>query len=203
MAWELFHNSFADNQKETLDGIQAAFFRNVRNISPLNLNGTVILFRALGEPEAATRMIAHYVCTHSDNREMLDLSFDSFVSDVRDPEVIAAFAEALASLRYQRKPEEILLSIKGGWNDKDLAAVASLHEDDYYNLFKNNSGDRLYQLVSSALFFDRIVNASASQKEISNRARRALIRIGFESPINARRVRKYGIRIPKAEDAEA
>ena len=92
---------------------------------------------------------------------------------------------------------------KGGWNDKDLAAVASLHEDDYYNLFKNNSGDRLYQLVSSALFFDRIVNASASQKEISNRARRALIRIGFESPINARRVRKYGIRIPKAEDAEA
>jgi hypothetical protein len=48
-------------------------------------------------------------------------------------------------------------------------------------------------MLAAAIQFDRIINTSAEAKEISKRAKDALRLIGAESPMNARRVAKYGV----------
>jgi hypothetical protein len=51
------------------------------------------------------------------------------------------------------------------------------------------------KILHTCLQFDGIGNATAEMREISKRAKDALLRIGKESPINARRVRTYGIKV--------
>jgi hypothetical protein len=54
--------------------------------------------------------------------------------------------------------------------------------------------------------FDSITNATGPMKEISKRAKDGLKRIGQESAMNARRVRRYGIEVnscePKSENGK-
>ena len=65
--------------------------------------------------------------------------------------------------------------------------------DEYYNLFKTTTGSDLRRIVKTCLQFDTIQNASESMKEIPNRSKEALMRIGAESAINALRVKRFGI----------
>jgi len=82
-----------------------------------------------------------------------------------------------------------------GWNPEDIAILSSLPVDGYYRLLKNTEGNDLRRILSSCLQFDSIGNASADMKEISRRAKEALKRIGQESLINARRVKRYGVEV--------
>ncbi len=94
------------------------------------------------------------------------------------------------------------IATHSSWNDRDIATLAAVPVDEYYKMFKEHSKDELSKLLSAALEFDRIGNATAPMREISKRAREALKRIGGESLLNARRVRKYGVVIedPPAGD---
>jgi hypothetical protein len=71
--------------------------------------------------------------------------------------------------------------------------LSAMDVDEYRNIFKNTTGETLRKLVANCLQFSRIVNAGDAEKEIARRARAALEKIGQESPVNAMRVRKYGI----------
>src|SRR5271165_4360288 len=82
-----------------------------------------------------------------------------------------------------------------GWSPEDIAILSSLPVDGYYQVFKNTDGHDLQRILSSCLQFDTIGNASADMKEISGRAKEALQRIGQESLINARRVKRYGVEV--------
>jgi hypothetical protein len=70
--------------------------------------------------------------------------------------------------------------------------------DEFRRIFKEHNGEQLRKILSGALQFDRISNASAEMREISARAKEALVLIGRESPINARRVAKNGLAIAAA-----
>src|SRR5262249_8235100 len=72
-AWRTYHDSFADDQDKVLDTIYESFMRNTLYISPLNLNGTVGLFKELGRREQASKMIWHYVKMRGDDRKIFDL----------------------------------------------------------------------------------------------------------------------------------
>ena len=52
-AWELYHGSFDDNADAVLDALYGAFRTSVETISPINLNGTLKVFKVLGRPEQA------------------------------------------------------------------------------------------------------------------------------------------------------
>jgi hypothetical protein len=55
--------------------------------------------------------------------------------------------------------------------------------------------------LAGALQFDRISNASSEMREVSKRAKEALKLIGAESPINARRVARFGVIVEDAASA--
>lgn len=192
-AWRLYHDSFADNQDEVLDAIYASFMKNYQYVTPLNLNGTVTLFKELGQPDRAHEMIKQYVESRAENPDFFNLEQYSFRGEITDPDIKNAFSAKFANLEKRIDFAEILLVLKEGWSDKALSDLSAAPIDEYRRAFQEATGKELRKMLAGALQFDRIVNASPEMKEISKRARDALKLIGAESPINARRVAKFGI----------
>jgi hypothetical protein len=191
----MFHDSFADNQEQVLNAIHQSFTDGAQHITPVNLNGTVRLFKELGRREQAAEIIKHYVAVHGEDREFFDLDNYPFGGDVKDPDVLRAFSEKYATFKVQRDITTTLLSMANmnGWSEKDITTLSTLAVQEYYHLFKKSEGRDLHRIINACLQFDNIMNATEPMKEISKRAKDALRRIGEESAINARRVKRYGI----------
>lgn len=60
-AWRLYHDTFNDNGDEVINGLYESFKENCQYITPTNLNGTVSLFRELGEEKKASEIIGIYI----------------------------------------------------------------------------------------------------------------------------------------------
>jgi hypothetical protein len=123
---------------------------------------------------------------------------------VRDADVIKAFKEKLLTFPNERTPTAILDSIAqyNGWSPEDIDILSTLTSDEYYKIFKGSDGHDLARRVSTCLQFAGIGNASTEMRKISELAREALKRIGQESPINAKRVRRYGVVIEEQESSK-
>lgn len=201
-AWSAYHDSFADNGNEVLDGIYASFIKNVQYISPVNLNGTVALFKELGRPVQAKEMVDHYMKERQEPRGFFDLDEYPFADNVTDPDVRAAFEARLAEAPEAHDVKAVLSSIKGGWTEEAIAILATTSPEEYAKIFKAHSGQELRRLLSNAFQFDRISNATDQMKEIPQRVRAGLMKIGQESAINARRVKRFGVNVPPAQGAD-
>ncbi|MEW6450585.1 MAG: hypothetical protein AB1490_08065 [Pseudomonadota bacterium] len=207
-AWRPYHDSFENNQDAVLDGLFDSFMKNFRYVSPTNLDGTVRLFKDLDRPEQAQRMLQHYMANRNEDREFFDLDESPFGDSVSDPDVRAAFKEKATHAEERRDLPAIMMSIKDGWDDERINALATAPIEEYRKAFKFRSGSDLRRMLSAVFQFDRIANASDAMREISRRAREALKLIGAESPINARRVRRFGVTLqpetgqPAANQAE-
>ena len=193
-AWRKYHDSFANNADATLNSLYGAFMANYRYITPLNLNGTVILFKELGRPDQALEMIKTYVEGRDEGRDFFDLAQNPFVGSGADPDVMNAFEKKLATFKDTRDAARMLLDMKEhGWNDQILASLSTVPIEEYVRALKSNEGKDLRRIIEAGLQFDRISNASDRMREVSRRMREALSCIGRESAINARRVSKFGI----------
>src|SRR5581483_7721305 len=102
-------------------------------------------------------------------------------------------------------PTDVLVKIdeSNSWNDRDLDLLAALSADDYERIFMQCTGDRLHAVVSAALHFSRIGNATPSMQAITKNARTALQRIAGQSPLNAMRVQKYGVRVDQGPNPDS
>ncbi len=194
-AWRPYHDSFDNNGDQVIEGISRAFRESVRSLSPMDLNGTVTLFKKLGKTELATEMINLFVTSHSDNRKIFDLDNFPFADRVDDHDVINALNAKRSTFKDERGLATILLSFAHGWNNDDITIASIAPMNTYYEVFKETRGAELRKLLDACLQFDRLGNATESMKEISRHARVALQRIGEESDINAARVGKFGIRV--------
>lgn len=198
-AWKLYHDSFNDNTGEVISNLYSSFMLNCKYISPLNLNGTVQLLRELGEPTKASELIDHYIKERKEESELFNLREYSFSSDIKDAEIINKFNEQYKISIINESATEILKRIAGqsGWNTKDEIILSNTTPEEYYEIFKNESGPYLSSYVSTCLKFGRFANASEQQKQISDNATNALLKISAESELNKIRVRKFGINIPE------
>lgn len=201
-AWGPFHDSFTANQEDVLDGIHAAFIKNVQSIAPMNVSGTVGLFKELGRPQQAAELLKYYIEQHADNRKLFDIDNNPFRDHIDDADVIQAFKAKFATFENVVDPVAVLQSManSNGWHPDDLDILSKLPAESYYDIFKKFQGNDLRKLINACLQFDRIVNATGPMMEISRRAREALKRIGEESPLNAKRVAKYGIQFEEIPD---
>lgn len=196
-AWRKYHESFDNDQSGVISALYESFKVNARYITPLNLNGTVRLFRELGEGEKADEIIELYIQVRANEQELFNLNDYAFAGDISDEKVREAFDKAYKSSAVREPPYEILKRLAGqnGWNDKDEIVLAETSADEYFELFKSESGEHLSSIVNACLKFGQFSNASDRQQLIAKNAKEALVRIGKESAINARRVRKFGIAI--------
>lgn len=202
-AWEAYHGSFENDQEQVLDKIYEAFDKAVNRISLTSLNSCVDLFKTLGRPAQAEQMIKTFVERRGQEMSTFDLNHFPFQENITDPDVVHAVNQKFATFVSKRDPKAILISISdtSSWNPTDLNDLATLPVDDYYGLLKNNRGIELRKIINALLKFDNMVGATPTMQEMSKRAKEALKRIGEESPINARRVRRYGVVIDPTSKA--
>ena len=137
---------------------------------PQRCNGYV---EAGGHREKAEKLLNAYVDQRG-GEDIFDLSSHPFGRDVTDPDIIAAFAT-------------------GGWDPEDEESLASLSVDDFVSLFKGTRGSERRNLIRGSMGFLNVSNATPRQTQISETARAALLKIGQENPLNACRLRAYGI----------
>jgi hypothetical protein len=194
-SWDLYHESFDNNQEEVLDSMYASFISSVKQITPLNMNSTIALFKGLGRLDQAAEMIAHYVEKRSDEPALFDPQNYLMFGELTDQEVSKAFKDKHASFKHEFDAPKVLRSIAdtNGWSPEEITYLSQLPVADYYQMFKGSKGKELRKLINACLQFDRIGNATSEMKEVSRKAREALGRIAKESPINACRVKPYGM----------
>jgi hypothetical protein len=194
-AWDLYHGSFKQNADEVLNNMTAAFQSSVQTISPLNLNGTVALFKDLGREAQAKELIAYYVTHHPGDQRFFILRHSAFGQEIKDPDVRAAFAAKAASFAVEFDPNETLRRIAetNAWTDQDVANLAMLTPQDFRAVFEVQEGPLLRDVVQAALHFGDLGAAQQEMVKIAENARTALRAIAATSPLNARRVRLYGI----------
>lgn len=195
--WRLYHDSFDDNEDEVIARLYESFKKNVKNITPTNLNGTVRLFRELGEEDKASELIDIYIQQRKTEKELFNMKENNFFGDIRDEEIINKFNKEYQASVIVESASDVLKRIAGknGWNQKDEVVLANTSIDEYYQLFKNEKGQHLSSYIYTCLKFGQFGNASDQQKEIANRVTEALKKIAAESELNKRRVKKYGVEI--------
>ncbi|MBK8103481.1 MAG: hypothetical protein IPK30_09430 [Cellvibrionales bacterium] len=199
-AWRLYHDTFHDNGDEVINGLYESFKKNCQYITPANLNGTVSLFRELGEMDKASEIIGIYIEKRKQDTELFNMEEINFFGDIRDQEVIDRFNETYSQSVATETAKQVLERIAGknGWNQSDEVVLANTSADEYYKLFKTETGRHLSSFVTTCLKFGQFGNASDQQKEIANRATEALRRLAADSKINKMRVKKFGVNIENA-----
>ena len=195
-AWRLYHDTFNDNTDEVINGLYESFKKNCKYITPANLNGTVSLFRELGEDAKASEIIEIYIENRKDETELFNMEENNTFGDIRDKEVIDRFNDVYNQSVTTETAKQVLDRIAGknGWNGQsDEVILANTSVDEYYDLFKSEVGRHLSSFVTTCLKFGQSGNANDQQKEIASRATEALRKIASESEINKKRVKKFGV----------
>ena len=97
--------------------------------------------------------------------------------------------------------EEVLERIARdkGWGGSDEEFLSSLEEADYLKFFTEYAGKNMSTLLKGATQFGRISNPSDRMKDISAKVNSALEVVAAESPLNVRRLKRFGIR-PKSDE---
>jgi hypothetical protein len=199
--WTLFHNSFDNNQELVLENMYSTYMDNMRCVTPNDINSIVVFFKSLQEEARATAMLNKYVEVH-DTRSAFDL-IDPFLLDYEvDEDIKTLFKKRCQELACEQDSAGLLRRLIGGWSDEDISTLLKLTTDDYINLFKDNSGEKLKVMLSGILRLGQGGNATPQTQEIVKRVKAALLRIGQESPINAKRVAIYGVKIDNSSTNE-
>lgn len=201
-AWNLYNLSFEDNEQEVLDRMYEALKQSVQSVTPLNLDATIRLFRDLGHNDKANELLDWFMANRIASDEFWSLEDDSF-GNVLDAGVRAAFAAKHTKSSAALDPVDVLrrLSASSLWTAEEFEALAALSVDDFYRIFKGHTGRDLRKIINTAFIFERFANPTEEMNQIAPRAREALRRIGAESPLNRRRVQRYGINVATEDDS--
>jgi hypothetical protein len=179
-AWEIYHNSFANNEPE----VAAALFEGCKlvlnNESLRNIHTTMCILRDIGYPDKADTLIDEYIKT----TEKIDDPDDyRDIGSLKDAKFIAALKKAYQKQNPERSFIDTVkyLSGKNGWSPKDTAIFARTSEDEYYDFYKNINDTQLTEWVKVCL------------QHGGENASKALIRIGeaSQSPLNKHRLSKF------------
>jgi hypothetical protein len=185
-AWGKFHDTFANNQDELVEDLEASLKVSVKQVSPLNLNSTVRLLRDLKRDDVADRLLDYYMEQRGGEQKLFDLDSYAFQGEITDPRLRELFAAKDAVHNpLPTLQEAATVFAKGqGWDELDMKAMEAASAGEFYELFKKDHGDKLQRLVRGCLR----VGGVAGHEEVGKRVRSALEKIAAESAINKLRV---------------
>lgn len=194
-AWKIYHESFDDNQEDLVLGLHNAVKNHASYISPMELNACVHLFRDLGEDERADEIIEYFIEQRIEDKHAFDIYQYVDAKNIIDPSIDKRFSEVRGETHDTRTLREVLNNVgqKNNFNSDDIEILSRSSVDDFYTLFKEERGEHLDSWISICLKMGHLDGADERQVEISNTATQALLGIASESPLNARRVAKFGV----------
>lgn len=201
--WRLLHDSFKDNGEEVMDKLANSIALTPKAVTPMNLSGAISILKELGWQEDIGELIMTYINGRDDERDFWDLSKDHFGHEVQDLDVRKAFSDKLAKFPELRNFSEILIEMgrKNGYSPSDFEFLASHDASALYDLFTRLNGDDLRRAIDGALWLKDAEQYPCMQK-LAQSAEEALRKIGNQSAINRRRVKRYGISIDDQQEAD-
>lgn len=201
-AWELFHDTFSNNEKELVETLRKRFMDGVKWISLGNAMGTVKLMRELKQDDIGDELMQCWIdMAKKENKDLLDLRHAHLFAGSVDEKFRDAVQHAYAEDKALPSLSDTIVDIskRNGWSVDQIEAMSQASPDDYYAFFKSINGDRdLGAYVKTCLQFGGYKDDERHQK-IYVAASEALKRIATESHLNAVRVSRF---LPKDEDGD-
>lgn len=189
-AWRLFHDSFEHNETELIGALETSFRKGVLFISPVNLNGLVALLRELGRGALADELISYYIDQHLSHSKLFALEQYALANEVTDTKIREAFAAQTAANAANISLQEAVEAItRGSWSPEHTSAIAAAGPADFYQVFTGKLSVSRRKAIEACLAFTSAPNVAA-------KATAALQTIAAESPLNAARVRRFGVSVP-------
>lgn len=188
-AWDMYHGSFDDNEAAVIDNIYKTHLENLKAISPSNLDAAVRTLKEFDRQKDAENLIQKYMEARPDEKDLYDLRRNPFGSDIRDPDMRAAFEKKLTEFKDTRDPATVMeeMVTKRGWDLEDEELIDKLSADDFYNIFKREKGMRLHRVIRGSQYRPGSLAAQRSAE--------ALRKIATENRLNAKRVAAQGIKL--------
>lgn len=197
-AWNTFHASFEDNEEQIVSMFREAYEANKKEITPSRLDGILGLLRTLGHDDLADKMASEYTSMREGGQSAFSSKELGGYDPISDPLLLELFAKRHIELS---PPSTIgaelaeLAGRDGSWNETLLQNLASYSADDFERVFRSLKGEALTDTIRSCLQFQSISNADEHMRSIIDKTKSALRNIAGDSPLNAYRMHKFGIRV--------
>lgn len=190
-SWAPYHNTFDDNIKEIIDSVYSSFKKNIDYLYIPDVNYAVRFFKKFEDEERASELINLFV-NHKDRGQKFWDARQYSTLKKWDPELLAILNKKFGTEKEVLPPREILLSIARGdrWSMEDTEYLASLSDEEYVEMIKNENSEELYEIVKTGLSFG---NSSDNHRQVSIKMVKALKKIAKGSKLNEDRMKKYNI----------
>ena len=141
-AWGLYHDGLENSADDVISGLYESFKNNTKHISVTNLNGTISLFRDLGESEKASEIIDLYVEKRKDEIEIFNIKENNVFGDTYDSEMVQKLNELYENSFIEENAEKILdrISENYSWSKRDEKTLSKISVNEYSELFKKKRG---------------------------------------------------------------
>lgn len=192
--WDIYSNSFADNEQEFVDNLISRFRSNMRILSLGNLQGAVAILRDFERNEPANSLIDDFFGERKSEEDLEGFrraKRGPFSGELRDEYLLSRLQEiSTITVVDDRTLGVVLRSItsKEFLSYQDVSRLDSFETDDYYKFLKSEESEDLYDCVRKCLDFDERDDEKWPYKSIARKTREALLRIASESRINRVRV---------------
>ncbi len=191
-AWIPFHDSFESNEAEVADSLYVGLKNNYSEVNAISASSVIEILRELGRDDQANELVEIYV--NGEEQDITEVFRTArLFGGVKDLGLREALIKKESEIRPQKSVADLLIGIAEGkgWLSEDEHVFNHFSEDDFFSLFTSAKGDQRSALINGALFFSKILNATAFQRSISRKAIEALRRISAGSPLNKRRVATF------------
>ncbi len=203
-AWKQYHHSLKNNQQEVIEALCSGLIKGAQFISTMNLNGTVSLLKDIGEEDRALGLIDAYISANQSNPNIFDLNNSTsnpFSSEVTDSDVIEKFKTASEAIETDEDLTTLIerISQSNSWSQKDIVDFRKFSQKDFHDEFITYEESDSNKRIRSVLLLAR-QDAKESDHHITNEnITKALKAISEESPMNKRRITRYGIKFDEEE----
>ncbi|MGA0564971.1 P-loop NTPase fold protein [Ancylobacter sp. VNQ12] len=191
---ELYHGSLVTDDDEFLEELFKAAVDESAVITPLNIDGTIRMFRETGRDNQADMLIQIYVKAHEvDGFDFFNIGKHHFSQDP-DKGLVAAFKAYRDAYIDYRDPLEVLLGIseRQSWDDADVALMAKQSAADFERMFEELRGAEIRRAIDTIRLLGR--GYEEGHEQIAKASEEALRRIAAKSPLRARKVARFGIK---------
>lgn len=193
-AWRLYHDSFLIDDDKVLDALYLGAKESLSTVTPMNLNGTIMLLRECERDVQADELIKLYMAQPELNTNQLDEELQMWGDEPIDPTLASAFEKLKADFVDTRDPKDVLIAMvtNRGWNEADLALLAKQSANEFEKMFESIEGRNLSSVVKYALSLGAY--DGENHKKVGKSVTAALKSIAAKSPLRKRRIAGFGVK---------
>jgi len=200
-AWRIYHDSFKDNADELSEAVYNACLGALKIVTPYSLDQSIRILRDLGCEELANDLADRFVTENAEDRARLDIDGSAFGDEMSDEYFLGKLRDALLDVPEEKNLHEVLarLGKERGWGGSDEEYLDEIAIEEVVEILENYEGEDLSTMLKGATQFAHISNASERIIRIAEKMTAALEQIAAMNELNARRLKRFGIR-PKGNE---